>query len=147
MTIIEAAAMRCKTMADGSLRIECEVEPANAQAAFALFGMPGAPMALAALKVGHAAKSDEPRPPRAPAGDGGKPIARWLALRCREPEFRNWVGQQSGSIVTDEGAAEWCRRTCDVASRGDIDGDQQAEALFRKHIQGPWSLHYQATHG
>ncbi len=38
-----------KTMADGTLRVSVDVEPRHAQAAFAMFGAPGTPVALARL--------------------------------------------------------------------------------------------------
>jgi len=53
MTIIEAASVNVKTLADGTLRVSMDVEPRHAQAAFALFGAPGTPMALAALKKSY----------------------------------------------------------------------------------------------
>ena len=49
MSVISATSISCRTMADGSLRIVAEVSTIDAQAAFALFGLPGQPMALAAL--------------------------------------------------------------------------------------------------
>jgi hypothetical protein len=108
-------------------------------------------MALAALAVGHAAKSDEPAPeeqkPEKRRAPTTKPIAQWLAMRCAESAFQNWVCTQLGIKSGDaEVAAEWCRTACGVQSRGDIDGNAKAEALFREHIQGPWSKHYMATH-
>jgi hypothetical protein len=139
MSIIEAAAMRLRTMADGSLRIECEVEPRHAQAAFALFGAPGTPMALAALRVAGSDTSPEPVA-ETPEPRQDKPIAKWLALRCKEQEFRAWLGTSSEDDARD--------KVCDIClvdSRGDIDGNGTAEALFQRHIRGPWSKHYQAV--
>jgi hypothetical protein len=151
MTAISAAAMRVRTMADGSLRIEVEVEPNDAQKAFALFGRPGAPMALAALAVGHAAKSDEPaqeqpKPERRRAPTT-KPIAQWLAMRCAEMPFQAWVADQArATLPTEDLAADWCRTMCNVGSRGDIDGNPKAEALFKRNIQTPWHEHCTTTY-
>jgi hypothetical protein len=136
MSVIEGASVAVKTMADGTLRISVDVEPRHAQAAFALFGAPGVPMALAALKVGAAAeaKCDEVAPAAEAKPD--KPIARWLALRCKEPEFQEWL-REAG----EEGARVRVCDICCVQSRGDIDGDPVAEALFHRHIRGPYSKH------
>lgn len=82
---ISAAAMRCRTMADGSLRIEVEVEPCDPQRAFAMFGMPGAPMALAALVPGYAAAGEPEPEPR--GGALAKLAGRWCAM----PEFLRWL--------------------------------------------------------
>lgn len=51
MSVIEATFVKVAgTLADGTLRLVVDVEPRNAQAAFALFNSPGTAMALAALK-------------------------------------------------------------------------------------------------
>jgi hypothetical protein len=142
MSIIEAASIGVRTMADGTLRLTVDVEPRHAQAAFALFGAPGVPMALAALKVGAAAeaKSDEVEP--ADEAKRDKPIAKWLALRCKESDFRAWAVHNGGLLGhSEEAVAEWCRQVCEVESRGDIDGSPDAEALFHRHIRGPYSKH------
>jgi hypothetical protein len=143
MSVIEGASVAVKTMADGTLRISVDVEPRHAQAAFALFGSPGVPMALAALKVGAAAeaKSDEVAP--ADEAKRDKPIAKWLALRCKEPEFRDWLKQwyRLAGPVTETEARNVVCRICDVESRGDIDGDPEAEAAFHSQIRGPYSKH------
>jgi hypothetical protein len=50
MSAIEATFVKVAgTLADGTLRLVVDVEPRNAQAAFALFNSPGTAMALAAL--------------------------------------------------------------------------------------------------
>jgi hypothetical protein len=50
MSVIEATFVKVAgTLADGTLRLVVDVEPRNAQAAFALFNSPGTAMALAAL--------------------------------------------------------------------------------------------------
>lgn len=46
---IMATTGQVKTMGDGSLRISIEIMPAQAKAAFALFGAPGTPVALACI--------------------------------------------------------------------------------------------------
>ena len=144
MSAISAAAMRVRTMADGSLRIEVEVEPQDAQAAFALFGRPGAPMALAALAAGHAAVT-EPEPVTVtvtqPATQPDKPLARWLALRCKEPEFQRWakLREGNGGIQSEGNAAAVVRYLCGVTSRGEIDGNAHAEERFHRQVREPYA--------
>jgi hypothetical protein len=150
---ISAAAMRCRTMADGSLRIEVEVEPADAQAAFAMFGKPGAPMALAALVVGHAqaGKAHEPepaaKPPTPSKADGiDHTISKWVALRCREPVFWDWIESRGlknpgfeGWERSEQAAAAWVRWRCSVASRAEFDTSPSAAERFHSFIRGPFS--------
>lgn len=153
MSVIEAAAMRCRTMADGSLRIECEVEPRHAQAAFALFGAPGTPMALAALKAAthEPEKADKPK---------GGLLSQWAAMRCDEAEFQDWlrehfnthwwsalrrVGADDGKVKTADVAAECVRRVCGVKSRAEFDTDPRAAARFDQYVRHPWQKHYMST--
>jgi len=182
MTIIEASSVNVKTLADGTLRVSMDVEPRHAQAAFSLFGAPGTPMALAALKINGGAPESSDRPddesgdspkseakvsakqgsPAArqrtnnPAGVRGGmdelapppkrttgPICQWLALRCKEIDFQQWVGQQSGlgDAIGEARVAEWCREQCGVESRRDIDGSVLAEGFFDRFIRKPWLAH------
>ena len=114
MTAISAAAMRCRTMADGSLRIEVEVEPGDAQQAFALFGMPGAPMAIAALVVGHAAVKE-------PELKGG-PLAKAAGMLDGNTDFIKWIeGQQPRAYILD---------FCEVSSRMELDHNRDAKERF-----------------
>lgn len=140
VSAISAAAMTVRTMADGSLRITVEVEPQDAQQAFALFGKPGAPMALAALAVGHAAVQ-EPEKPK-----GGE-RAKWVAMRCQEPEFQQWLcsefraSAQSAICLNRRGAelaACIVRSVCEVESRAELDTDPEAARVFDELIRRPW---------
>ena len=116
MTAISAAAMRCRTMADGSLRIEVEVEPGDAQKAFALFGMPGAPMAIAALVVGHAAVKE-------PELKGG-PLSKAAGMLDTNPDFIKWIEcRQPREFILD---------FCGVFSRRELDRSPGAEKQFHE---------------
>jgi hypothetical protein len=91
---------------------------------------------------------EKPVPPPAekPLKEGPRrtqgPICRWLALRCRERAFQEWVASEIGVVeVTEEVAAINVRAWCGVGSRSDIDGDPKAEALFEKSIRRPWLAH------
>lgn len=145
MTIIEASSVSVKTMADGTLRVSVDVEPRHAQAAFALFGAPGTPMALAALKTAkEAVPAPTPEPikeaPSRPIG----PICQWLVMRCKESDFRNWIANKVGYryAMTEQECADAVKKLCGVSSRADIDGNKVAADLFQSLIRGPW-LHSQ----
>lgn len=154
MSVISAAAMRCRTMADGSLRIEIEIEPKDRQAAFSMFGEPGTPMALAALKVGHAAAGTEPvgdEPGQEPKGGALSKLAgQW----CDMPAFQEWMREKflflwgkceidlierNGTANEGEVAAEVIRRHCGVTSRALLDHDRRAGEQFHAAIRFPFS--------
>ncbi|WP_288379799.1 hypothetical protein [uncultured Massilia sp.] len=60
-------------------------------------------------------------------------LSRWVALRCREPEFQRFLR------VPDEAtAAHSVRAICGVRSRGDIDRDPAAEKRFHQFIRLPF---------
>lgn len=137
MSAIEAASVRITTLADGTLRITADIEPRHAQAAFALFGSPGTPMALAALKVGHAAITSESAEEVKPKGGA---LAKLAGMWCADPHFIAWlteVGDFALPLTTDD-ASEVVRVWCGVASRADLDHDARAADAFQTLIRGPY---------
>lgn len=132
MTAIPASSVAVRTMADGTLRLSLDIEPRHAGAAFALFGMPGTPAALAALKVGTALPAD-PEPTEPPKGG---PLAKWAAMRGNDPRFQEWLEAHSPELV-----AKRIKHICEIKSRAELDTDQNANALFRARIMQPWAEH------
>lgn len=126
MTVIEASSGTYRSRVDGTIVLSVEIEPRYAQAALALFRMPGTPMALAALKTPKAEETTH------------KPIARWLAIRCDDQAFRLWASGRGATSDLKAEVEQWCRSVCKVTSRGLIDGNHEAEELFKTQIQGPW---------
>ena len=136
MTIIEGAAMRCRTMADGSLRIEVEIEPRNAQAAFALFGAPGLAIALAALKDGSAAVK-EPEPEKPKGGEWAKLAGMW----CAEPDFWLWLNESFRMltiVASEKSAADVVKSVCGISSRSQLDHSEVALVKFKAQIRAPF---------
>lgn len=139
MSAIPAASVSLKTMADGTLRMTFDIEPAQAKDAFSLFAAPGTPVAIAALKQGYAAKSDEPEP-KEPVGH----LCKWLVMRCAEPEFWRWLEAEpmkgEGTAFTSAiQASEFVKYYLGIDSRKEIDGNPEREADFHNLIRGPYS--------
>lgn len=139
MTAIPAAAVSFRTLADGSCRITFDIEPSEAGAAFALFGKPGTPAALAALAVGYAAKTPEVTPQVTPEVKGG-PLSKEAAMLCRNPVFLRWLDdEQHMNGEANEGtAAEWVRQECRIYSRAELDSQEGAAAAFINNIRTPF---------
>lgn len=133
--LVEASSVTVKTMADGTLRLSVDIEPRFSRVAFGLFGSPGTPMALAALK--GAAEAEKQEQPTRPAG----PLCKWVAIRCTELDFQRWVVEQAGTAdgSPEEWAADWVRKTCRVDSRLDIDGNEIAATRLHALIRQPYS--------
>jgi len=130
MTAIPAAAVSFRTLADGSCRITFDIEPSEAGAAFALFGKPGTPAALAALAVGYAAKTPEVTPQVTPEVKGG-PLSKEAAMLCRNPSFQQWMADELGfADVTEEMVAAEMRECLGISSRSEIDGNPEKAAQF-----------------
>jgi hypothetical protein len=154
MSAIEAASVGIKTMADGTLRLTVDVEPANAQAAFSLFGAPGTPMALAALKVGHAAVK-EPVPEKPKGGE----LARLAGIWCNDRAFLEWIrpaydramggnGNGWGDVGPEDFQNGWKGYTvhalcllAGIESRVELDHDAAAAERFQRLIRGPFMKH------
>lgn len=138
MAAIEASSVGVKTMADGTLRLSVDIEPMHAQAAFALFGKPGQPLALAALKPASSK-------PAAEQPKGGT-LAQWVAMRCQEPAFHRWLQetfpqqwQDAHGTKPVEWAASVVRAVCAVESRAELDTDPIAASRLHKLIREPYS--------
>jgi hypothetical protein len=92
---------------------------------------------------------EQPVPP--PEGDGksgpqpGKPVggmmSKWLAMRCNDPEFWEFLQRAfytKEPITSAERAAEVVRWVCKVASRAEIDHSAAAMALCNERIRLPF---------
>ena len=124
MSVIEASSVKVATMADGTLRITADIEPRHAQAAFALFGSPGTPMALAALKVGIPAAADPVQEVK------GGALAKSAGIICNDPDFQEFAGG-NGYVSRDETAARaWICDFCLVESRRELDHNPQAARRY-----------------
>lgn len=132
---IAAASMRCRTMADGSLRIECEIEPRYAIQAFTMFSSPGTPIALAALKVGTQLEKDQSTEPAAETTKGG-PLAKWAAMRCQDVRFISWL-----RVLNENAAREKILEVCRIRTRAELDNNPQAAEMFDQYFRRPWAEH------
>lgn len=153
MTVIEASSGTYRSRVDGTIVLSVEIEPRFRAEALALFGMPGTPMALAALKpaIHEPGKADKPK---------GGLLSQWCAMRCDEVEFHDWlrehfethwwsalkfVGADHGKVKASDVAAECVRRICGVKSRAEFDHDPRAAARFDQYVRHPWQKHYMST--
>jgi hypothetical protein len=136
VSIIEASTVRLQTMADGTLRMTVDIEPRNARDAFALFGMPGTALALAAIKP--AAQQAQ----QATAKPAGGPLAKLAGQWCHMPQFLAWSG-----CNTPDTAAEFVRRECGIESRAELDHNADAAEIFHAHIRVPFANYMMGADG
>lgn len=145
MDAIEAVSRSVKTLADGTLRLSVDIEPKHAQDAFKLFGSPDVPMALARLTI-EASKEraqvetieDKPK---------GGFLSQWLAMRCNEPEFWEFVESVMKPYSSDPDFYISNSNECDKAvkalllieSKVELDNNQSAADAFHKLIRQPYA--------
>jgi len=141
MSAIEASSGTYRSRVDGTIILSVEIEPRNASAALALFGMPGTPMALAALQVGYA-QADAPKSESPPQPEKPKvgPLAKLAGIWCADPEFWAWLkSEHPHQEWNAETSAEYIRGLCGIESRAELDHDPEAEALFHTYIRANFS--------
>lgn len=146
MSAIEASSGTYRSRVDGTIVLSVEIEPRNAAAALALFGMPGTPMAIAALQVGYAAVG-EPIIKSYPEKDNsekpkGGPLAKLAGIWCHDPEFWKWLETDPDNAChSAQGAAHCLYAICGIESRVELDNDPAAAERFHRLIRGPYNRH------
>lgn len=139
---IMGASGAVKTMADGTLRIQIDVEPRHARDAFLLFGTPGTSVALARLTA--EAATAEVRKELDPERQKGGALCKLAAMWCSEDEFHNFLAatmkwaKSYSEPITSVVAANIIRETCGVASRADLDHDERAALIFHRDFRLPY---------
>jgi hypothetical protein len=148
--------VKVQTMADGTPRIVIDLQCSLSEIA-ALGLVPGVPFAIARLEKSASvttpaeespseAKPEEKKQPQAEVHSNNT-NSRWVALRCKEPVFWDFLSSQVGSfgyVKSEEEAAQVVRVACNVDSRSKLDTDPEAEQRFHEIIRKPYIKFVQA---
>lgn len=141
-----------KTLVDGTFRVQIDIQPSDAQAAFSLFGTPGTPVALARITPA-AAQRQASKEFEQPERQKGGALCKLAAMWCAEEEFHaflshamKWANSYSEPI-TSEVAANIIRETCGVASRADLDHNDVAAQIFHRDFRLPYQRWLQGARG
>lgn len=139
--LIQATSRQVKTMVDGTLRLTVDISPLNAQAAFALFGMPDAPVVLARLTQEAALQNAQTETILEAEIKGGF-LSQWLAVRCQEPNFWRFIeycrGIKSGCINSIQSCDKELKNYLDIESKKEIDNDEEIKKRFHELIRLPY---------
>jgi len=151
MSAIEASSGTYRSRVDGTIVLSVEIEPRNAAAALALFGMPGTPMAIAALKTGYEAASDsQVADIMTSIGElqpKGGALAKLAGMWCADKTFQAWLElDPDNAAPTENGAALCLYALCDIQSRRQLDHDPAAAERFNRLIRGPY-MKWRASKG
>jgi hypothetical protein len=139
MSAIEAVSRNVKTMADGTLRLTVDISPVHAQDAFSMFGMPDVPLAMVRLTQEAANQSAQQETIEADKPKGGF-LSQWLALRCKEPAFWEFVAKKScGQVNSEQDCNDAVKLFLGIESKSELDNDKEAEARFHSMIRLPYA--------
>lgn len=133
--VISGTRRAMKEMADGTVRVQIDIDPRFRSLFFELFGKIDMPVALAPLVADFEQREPEPGKTK------GGALAKLAGMWCDEQEFWNF----SDTSNADE-AAEWIRETCLIESRVELDHSVVAKQNFDKFVRGPYSK-YRAQRG
>lgn len=128
MSAISGTRRAMKEMADGTVRVQIDIDPKYRNEFFNLFGQIDMPVALAPL----IADFEKAEPAQTEKPKGGE-LARLAGMFCGQPEFWEFCGVDNAAD-----AAVWIRTTCRVPSRADLDSNAIAAQIFHSRIRKPY---------
>lgn len=144
-----------KEMADGTIRVQVDIDPRFRGAFWSLFPNIDMPVALAPLVAAFEQQEGDEQPvecnpePKIDQPKGGA-LARLAAMWCQEEAFWDFLLESDltgdRTVTRAETAAEWVRLICGIESRADLDNVPAAKAIFDEHIRGPYAK-YRAAKG
>lgn len=135
---LAGAVASLRMLADGDVSVTITFQGQDRKAVMEMLGTPGQPVAVAALKAGHAAKSAGPTATYADLG----PICREAIDMCANPRFQEWVARPTVGRPTwktgPDPAKGYILAQCGVDSRKQLDTAEGARELFIEHVRKPF---------
>lgn len=132
MSAISGTRRQMREMADGTIRVQIDIDPACRGAFLASFGAIDMPVALAPLRADFE-KPDNSILSNSTGLKGGE-LAKLAGIFCQQPEF--W--EFAGCAASAEEARAWILRVCDIESRRELDHNVVAAHIFHEHIRKPY---------
>jgi hypothetical protein len=127
MTAISGTRRAMKEMADGTIRVQVDIDPACRGDFLKLFPSIDMPVALAPLVANFEQQ------PKEPEQKGGE-LAKLAGIFCQQPEFWEFCG----GLGSAEAARDWILQICDIKSRRELDHNVVAAHIFHQHIRKPY---------
>jgi hypothetical protein len=131
MTAISGTRRAMKEMADGTVRVQIDIDPKYRNEFFNLFGQIDMPVALAPLVSDfEKSTSDEADIQQKPKGGD---LAKLAGMFCQSVHFWEFCRCDDA----DE-ARDWILRVCGVESRRDLDHNPTAAKIFHDRVRKPY---------
>lgn len=132
-----------KEMADGTIRVQVDIDPACRGSFLALFPNIDMPVALAPLVADFEQRAPEPeQKPK-----GGE-LARMAGMFTRDFAFHDWLAHTDEDMPGDWTkwqAAEWAtyadsfiKAQCGISSKVELDHNGTAAASFHERVRKPF---------
>lgn len=130
-----------KEMADGTIRVQIDIDPRFRSSFWALFPNIDMPVALVPLEA------DFERCEQKAEQQKGGALAILAGRLCADERFHEFVAQEYGVIWhtehTADDIAQWMREQCSIDSRAELDHNEAAAEVFHRVIRGPWQKYCQ----
>lgn len=126
MQAISGTRRSMREMADGTIRVQVDIDPSCKDQFLSLFKNIDMPVAIAPLVADFEQRKPEEKP------KGGE-LARLAGQFCQQPEFWKFAGVENAVE-----AAAWVRHICHIESRAELDHDAEAAAIFHADIRRPY---------
>lgn len=131
--VISGTRRSMREMADGTVRVQIDIDPRFRSLFFELFGTIDMPVALAPLVADFEQKEPVAEKPK------GGALAKLAGMWANEPEFWEWM-KSIDHYAEDAGdAAAFMRAQCVVQSRAELDNVPEAKTRFDMFIRGPYA--------
>lgn len=131
MSAISGTRRAMKEMADGTVRVQIDIDPKYRNEFFNLFGQIDMPVALAPL-VSDFEKSTSDEADIQQKPKGGE-LAKLAGMFCQSVGFWEFCRADDA----DE-ARDWILRICGIESRRDLDHNPSAAKIFHERIRKPY---------
>lgn len=124
MDAISGTRRAMKEMADGTIRVQVDIDASCRIQFLALFPNIDMPVAMAPLRADFEQTPEKPK--------GGE-LAKLAGMLCANPDFQKWC-----DASTPEAAATWVRSACDIDSRSELDHNAAAARKFHSLVRIPF---------
>lgn len=136
--VISGTRRAIKELADGTVRLQVDIDPECRRDFFRLFPEIDTRIALAPLKPDAKEVAE-------PEVKGGQ-LAKAAGMMCSDPAFQRWIVREHAfeaeAIASDlsgtDAAAEVVRLVCGVKSRAELDHNAEAATRFHERVRKPW---------
>jgi hypothetical protein len=133
MNAISGTRRAIKELVDGTIRVQIDIDRQYNAKFHELFPSIDTPIALAPLATNFERLPQKHEKPQV------GPLCKLAGIWSKDEHFQLWLsGKHGGELFGEKEAAQWIRDVCDVESRSEIDGDDQAELNFHNRIRIPF---------